>query len=151
MVKIILLFILLSTSNIFGQFSFESFLSESFTYTLSSIKSNLADKKIEEKEVMNYKAVMYYDWLDPISIKVGYLFSSEGTQKGKIIANAKKKEEDAVKLFSAAKNFLTKKYGNEFSENSMRGMTFINWKGVEDFSIVLTHKGDKTMVTVLKN
>ncbi|MFA5805162.1 MAG: hypothetical protein WC879_11000 [Melioribacteraceae bacterium] len=147
--KIFMVLILVSSIKLFAQFSIETFLNDPFDQTTTTIKEKLADKKIEENDVMNYKGIIYYDWLDPISIKVGYLFTKGGKQNGKVISNGKGNEDDAQKLFDISKIVLINKYGNNFSENSMLGLTMITWKGVEGYTVMLSRKGEKTMLMVL--
>ncbi len=106
--------------------------------------------KIEEKVIMNHKALLYYDWLEPISLKVGYMFTKEGKQIGKVISNGKEIEEDSQKLFDISKSALIKKYGNKYSENSMIGVTMLMWKGLEGYTVMLTRKAEKTIVTVFR-
>ncbi|MCX7876879.1 MAG: hypothetical protein N2321_12045 [Melioribacteraceae bacterium] len=147
--KVFLLIIFVSSLNLFAQFSLETFLNEPFDQTTTSIKEKIVDKKIEEKEIMNYKALLYYDWVDPISLKVGYMFTKEGKQNGKVVSNGKENEEDAQKLFDISKATLINKYGNKYSENSMMGVTMLMWKGIERYTVMLSRKGDKTMLTVI--
>ncbi len=146
--KVFVFLILIPSIKLFGQFSLETFLNDPFDQTSTAIKEKLADKKIDEKEIMSYKAFMYYDWLEPLSIKVGYVFTKEGKQNGKVISNGRDKEEDAQKLFDISKTALIKKYGNNYSENSMLGLTMIMWKGIEGYIVLLSRKGEKTMLTV---
>lgn len=136
--------------NIFAQFSIDSFINESFDKNYFSFKSHLSDKKIEEREIMNFKAILYYDWLDPISIKVGYLFNEGGKQLGKVISNGKENEEDAKKLFDSLQNSLVSKFGSNFLEQSMMGIIIISWKEIENYSVILTKSEKKTMLTILR-
>jgi hypothetical protein len=129
-----------------AQFSLETFLNEPFDKDLTSIKEKLVDKKIEEKDLMNYKTILYYDWLEPISVKVGFMFKKDGRQSGKVIANGKDNEEDSQKLFDMSKTLLIKKYGNNYSENSMMGITMISWKGIENYAVTLSRKSGRTML-----
>ena len=147
--KIFIVITLVSSIKLFAQFSIETFLNDPFDQTTTTIKEKHADKKIEENNVMNYKGIMFYDWLDPISIKVGYLFTKDGKQNGKVISNGKENEDDAQKLFDLSKIVLINKYGNKFSENSMLGLTMITWKGIEGYTVMLSRKGEKTMLMVL--
>ncbi|KAF0153051.1 MAG: hypothetical protein FD143_491 [Ignavibacteria bacterium] len=145
--KMALALVLLSFTTLMAQFSLETFLSDPFDQTITNIKEKHADKTIEEKEMMNFKVLMYYEWLEPISIKVGYMFTEEGKQKGKTLVNGK--DEDAQKLFGMTKALLLKKYGNKYSENSMLGVTMIMFKSEEGYSIMLTQKGEKTSLVVV--
>ncbi|MCX6175168.1 MAG: hypothetical protein NTZ27_10480 [Ignavibacteriales bacterium] len=124
-------------------------MNDPFDQTTTTIREKLVDKKIEEKEIMNYKALMYYDWLEPISIKVGYMFTKDDKQNEKVITTGKEKEDDAQKLFDISKVALTKKYGNNYSENSMLGLTMITWKGIEGYLVMLSQKGEKTMLIIM--
>jgi hypothetical protein len=148
--KILTFLLIIPFVKLSAQFSLETFLNEPCDNSIESIKVKLADKNLEEKEVKNYKALMYYDWLEPISIKVGYLFSKDGRQNGKVISNGKDDEGDAQKLFDISKFVLIKMYGNDFSETSMFGITMISWKVIEGRSVMLTIKGSKTMLTIMK-
>lgn len=147
---VLLLLMQLLSLQLFAQFSLETFLSEPFDQTAASIIEKIADKKIEEKVIMNHKALLYYDWLEPISLKVGYMFTKEGKQIGKVISNGKEIEEDSQKLFDISKSALIKKYGNKYSENSMIGVTMLMWKGLEGYTVMLTRKAEKTIVTVFR-
>lgn len=149
LIKSVFLLFALITFNANAQFNLESFLNEPFDKNYSQVKSLLADKKFEEKEVMNLKGITYFTWIDPISIKVGYMFSNDNKQKGIAVSNSKDDESDAVIAFDIFKNALIKKYGNNFSENSMMGMTLITWKGLDNLTVMLTTKDVKTMLTVI--
>ncbi len=151
--KIILasfIFVLTSLSQIYSQFSIEKFIDEPFNHNISSVQDSIK-KKVIEKEVMNYKGILYYDWMEPISIKVGYLFEKNGKQNGKVIGNGKDKPEEAKILFDKLKEILIKKYGSNVSENSMLGLTMLMWKEIDGISIMLTSKEEKTMLTIIKN
>jgi hypothetical protein len=148
--KIVISFLFLFSIQIFGQFSIDKFLDESFNQTLSSLKDSLSDKKFEEKETMSYKSIMYYDWLEPISIGVGFTFKKDGNIFAKMIGNGKEKAEDADKFFNIVKDILIKRYGPNYSENSMLGMTMIMWKGVDKFSLMLSKKGEVSKLMLIK-
>lgn len=150
LLKTIIVFVFLFSANLSAQFSIKTFLNEPLDQSMASIKEKLAGKKIEEKEVKNFKSILYYDWLDPISVKVGYLFTPEGKPNGKVLSNGNKTEEDSQKLFDMSKASLIKKYGSNFSENSMMGITMLHWAGLENSAIMLSHKGETTMLTVMK-
>jgi hypothetical protein len=147
--KTFVILMIISSLKLFAQFSLETFLNDPFDQTIITIKEKHVDKKIEEKEVMNHKALLCFDWLEPVSIKVGYLFTKDGKQNGKIISNGKEKEEDAQKLFDMAKGVLIKKFGNNYAENNMLGVTMIMWKEIVGYTVMLTRKGEKTMLAVL--
>ena len=148
--KILAILMIIPSFEIFAQFSLETFLSEPYNYTISSIKERLADKKPEEKEIKNYKAVVYYDWLDPVSVKVGYVFTSEGMPNGRMISNGRDDEGDAKKLYDMSKFILIKIFGSNYSEENMFGITMITWNGVESYTVTMMMKGTKTMLTIMK-
>lgn len=141
---------LLPFTRLSAQFSLESFLAEPFNNTINSIKERLHDKDLEEKEIKNYKAVMYYDWLEPISIKAAYIFTTEGLQNGKMISNGKENVGDAINFFNISKAVLIKMYGSNYSENNILGVKMLSWSDVEGCSVMLVIKGSKTMLTVMK-
>lgn len=145
----LLLFVL--TIKVNAQFDLDSFIDEPFNNKYDEIKNRFADKKIEEKEVMNFKAVTYFDWIEPVSVKIGYMFSSDNKQKGKVVSNAKDNQEDAVKAFEIFKNMLIKKFGSNYSDSNFMGMTMLMWKNIERFTVMLTRKEAKAMLTILLN
>lgn len=151
--RILTLFFVLKfvfSASVFGQFSLHSFVSEPLNKNYASFREQLSDKKFEEKEILNFKAILYYDWLNPFSIKVGYLFNDAGKQLGKVIANGKESEEDAKKLFENLKTFLANKFGSDYSEQNMMGIVLVSWKDITDYSVILTKSENKTMLTILQ-
>ena len=149
MKKIIVLIILFSASG-FAQATIENFLNEPFTNTAASIREKHPDKRIEEQDVMIYTVLTYYDWIEPISIKVGYMFGKDGSQKGKVIANAKNSEEDAQKFYDMAKAALIKKYGTNHTEKSLMGMDGLSWNNIEGWSVMLARKKGKATITLFR-
>lgn len=146
--KHILILTLLFSINALSQVTIEKFLNEPFDNTVASIREKNRDKKIEEQDVMIYTGLMYYDWLEPISVRVGYLFSKDGNQKGKVLANGKGIEEDAQTFFNLSKAALIKKFGADYAESSMLGTTTFAWNHVDGYSIMLTRKKLKTTLTM---
>ncbi len=65
------------------------------------------------------------------------MFTKDGKQNAKVISNGKDNEEDSQKLFEMLEALLIKKYGSNYSENSMMGITMISWKGVENYTVTL--------------
>lgn len=145
----LLLFMLAVKVN--AQFNLDAFIDEPLNNKYDEIKNRFADRKIEEKEVMNFKALTYFDWIEPVSVKIGYLFSSDNKQKGKVVSNAKDNQEEAVKAFEIFKNTLIKKIGSNYSDTNFMGMTMLIWKNVEGVTVMLTRKDVKTMLTILLN
>jgi hypothetical protein len=147
--KIFLFLLFLFSIEASAQFSIESFLDEPIDKNFKDAKIQLSDKKIEEKQVMNFVGINYYEWLDPFSLKISYLFDDKGKQKGKALGNGRENKEDAVKLFEILKKQLIKKYGPNISENSMMGMTIVQWKGVDNYTVMLSTKDGSTMLMIL--
>ena len=150
LLKTTLLCVLLFSIKLSAQFSLETFLNEPFDQNMTSAKEKLIDKNIEVGEVMSYKTILYHDWLEPLSVKIGFMFTRDGEQIGKVISNGKDDKEDSRKLFEIVKAFLVKKFGNNYLEKSMMGLTMLQWKGIYAYTVMLTVKDGKTMLTVLK-
>lgn len=147
--SLILLFTLCSYSLI-GQLSVSNFINESYDNDISTIKESLKEKKYEEKEGKNGKSITYYDWLNPISVKVGYIFDKEGKQRGRMLLNGKETETESKKAFEIFKREMIKIYGNDFSEMNMFGATLIQWKNIKDFKILVSRKDDKAALFVMR-
>ncbi|MBU2508687.1 MAG: hypothetical protein KJ799_18495 [Bacteroidetes bacterium] len=150
LLKIILTILLFCSTEQFAQFSIEKFLNEPFNQTYDSVKEKYSDKKSEEKNVMNFKSIMFYDWLEPISIKVGYMFTKDGNQNGKVLTNGKETDADSEKFLVLLKAALINKYGSDFSDKSMLGITMINWNSVEGYSVMVMKESTHTMLTIIK-
>ncbi|MCX8057599.1 MAG: hypothetical protein N3F03_08330 [Ignavibacteria bacterium] len=138
------------TQNSIAQFSIEKFLDEPFSYTYKSIQAKLKDKDTEETTILKFKSIVYFDYLEPVSIKVGYLFDVDGTQKGKAIMNGKENSKDADILFEVLLSALEKKFSKNYSKAELGNMTMINWKGLKDLSVILSKQENKTMLTIVK-
>jgi hypothetical protein len=136
--------------SLFAQFSIEKFLDEPLNFNYKAIKSILKDKELEETTILKYKSVIYNDFLEPLSIKVGYMFDVDNSQKGKTIMNGKENEKDAERLFEILLSALEKKFSKNYSKTELGNMTMINWKGLKDLSVILSRQANKTMLTIVK-
>lgn len=141
-------FIFIQSSN--AQFSLEKFLDEPFNLNYKTVKLALKGKELEETIILKYKSVVYYDFLEPVSIKVGYMFDVDNTHKGKTIMNGKENEKDAEKLFEILLAALEKKYSKNYSKTEIGNMIMINWKGLKDLSVILSRQANKTILTIVK-
>lgn len=141
-------FIFIQSSN--AQFSLEKFLDEPFNLNYKTVKLALKGKELEETTILKYKSVVYYDFLEPVSIKVGYMFDVDNTHKGKTIMNGKENEKDAEKLFEILLAALEKKYSKNYSKTEIGNMIMINWKGLKDLSVILSRQANKTILTIVK-
>lgn len=148
--KLLILFTLFLISSSFAQLTVEKFINESYDRDINLIKESLKDKKFEEKENKGNKSITYYDWINPISVKVGYLFDKEGKQRGRMLLNGRENENESKKAFNFFKKELIKLYGNDFSETSMFGAILLQWKNVKDFRLMLSRKDDKTALLIMK-
>ncbi|MCX6170830.1 MAG: hypothetical protein NTX65_15930 [Ignavibacteriales bacterium] len=133
-----------------AQFSIDKFFNESFNRTYSAVKDSLSEKKIEEKESMGVKTLMYYDYFEPLSVGIGYMFKGDGLLMGRMISNGKEDEESANKLFNIFKKLLLEKFGSTYTDNSMLGVTMLSWIGNDQYSVMLTKKGDGAMMMLMK-
>jgi len=149
-IQAVVLLILLSGMKVTAQFSLDSFLNEPINYTPASIKEKLNGKKWEEKDVKNFKAILFYDWIAPVSVKVGYLFSPDGTQKGKYLRNAKENGNDASLLLDTLKSATIRKYGAGYTENSMMGITVFTWNMLDDIMIMLAKNDAATTMMLIR-
>ncbi|MCR4416887.1 MAG: hypothetical protein WHV63_04160 [Ignavibacteria bacterium] len=145
---LILSFIFVQSS--FAQFSLEKFLDEPFNLNYKTVKSNLKGKDLEETTILKFKSVVFYDYLDPVSVKVGYLFDVDNSQKGKVIMNGKENEKDSEKLFEILLAALEKKFSKNYSKTELGDMIMINWKGLKDLSVILSKQANKTMMTIVR-
>ncbi len=133
-----------------AQFSLEQFLDEPFNYDYKTIHLKLKNKEIEETTILKFKSVVYFDYLNPVSIKVGYLFDVDGSQKGKVIMNGKENSKEADLLFEILLNALEKKFSKNFSKAELGNMVMFNWKGLKDLSVILSKQENKTMLTIVR-
>ena len=148
--KIFVVLLFVSSTQLSAQISFESYLSDSFNQTLPIIKEKLVDQKYEEKEVKNLITLTYYTWIDPFSIRIQYIFTKEGTLLTKTLTNAKENVNDAEKLFDILKELLFKNNGTTYTDNSMLGVKMLIWKSVDNLSIMLVRKGDQSMLKIIR-
>ncbi|MFN4110703.1 MAG: hypothetical protein ACK4G1_00385 [Ignavibacteria bacterium] len=145
-----LILILFMNQFLFAQFSLEKFLDEPLNYNYKTVNAKLKDKKVEETTILKFKSVVYFDYLEPISIKLGYLFDVDGSQKGKAIMNGKENSKDAETLFEILLNALEKKFSKNYTRTELGNMTMINWKGLKDLSVILSKQENKTMLTIVR-
>ncbi len=132
---LILLITILFSNLLFAQFSLEKFLDEPFDLNYKTVKSKLKGKELIETTILKYKSVVYYDFLDPVSIQVGYMFDADNSQVGKVILNGRENEKDSEKLFEILLAALEKKFSKNYSKADLGNMTMINWKGLKDLSV----------------
>lgn len=147
---LILSLILFFSGSLFAQFSLEKFLDEPFDFNYKTVKSKLKGKELIETTILKYKSVVYYDFIDPVSVQVGYMFDNDNSQIGKVIMNGKESEKDAEKLFEILLAALEKKFSKNYSKADLGNMTMINWKGLKDLSVILSRQVNKTMLTIVK-
>lgn len=141
---------LLIYSNSFGQISTTQFIGEQFTKNISSFKDSLKLKPIEESEFKEITTLSYYEWLEPISVKVSYLFNKTGQQIGKYLTNGKQNDDDADKLFLMLKNTLVKEFNLGYTETSLLGVTMLTFQSAKGVTILLVRKGETTKCTIMK-
>jgi hypothetical protein len=149
--RIFLILIAFYTTQVYAQFTVEKFINSTYDIDIVAIKETIKDKKIEEKENKGMKSITYYEWLNPFSIKVGYIFDKEGKQRGRMLLNGKENETESKKVFELFKKELVKIYGNDFSEMSMFGAILLQWKNVKDFKVMLSRKDDKAALFIMKD
>lgn len=147
---LVLFGILFTIQTASAQFSLDKFLDEPFNYNYKTIHSKLKDKDVEETTILKFKSVVYFDFLEPVSIKVGYLFDIDGSQKGKAIMNGKENSKDAETLFDILLNSLEKKFSKNYSKVELGNMVMLNWKGLKDLSVILSKQDNKTMLTIVR-
>ncbi len=149
--KLVLILSIFLISDSFAQISIEQFINGSYDNDIVSVKETIKDKKIEEKEYKESKSITYYDWVNPISVKVGYIFDKDGKQRGRMLLNGKENEAESKRAFEIFKKELVKIYGNDFSEMSMFGAVLLQWKNVKDFKVMLSRKDDKAALFIMKD
>ena len=149
--KLVLILSIFLISDSFAQISIDQFINSSYDNDIVSIKETIKDKKIEEKEYKESKSITYYDWVNPISVKVGYIFDKDGKQRGRMLLNGKENETESKRAFEIFKKELVKIYGNDFSEMSMFGAVLLQWKNVKDFKVMLSRKDDKAALFIMKD
>ena len=146
--RAILFLTLLFSATLTAQLKIETFLNEPFDNTIVGVKEKNSNKKIEESDVMIYTGLIYYDWMDPISVRVGYLFGKDGQQKGKVLSNGSGTEDDARTFFEMIKAALIKKYGTDYAESGLMGFTTLAWNHVNGYSLTLSQKKSKATFTI---
>jgi hypothetical protein len=149
MLKLIFTLLILCFIKLSAQFSLEVFLNDSLVNNIYTIKEKLMDKKIEENNEITINRITYYDWVEPISIKISYLFNKNGKQISRGVSNVKESEVDAQNLFNIALEALTKKYGPSLSNKSIMGSTIYSWGGVNGSLISLSHESKKTRLLMM--
>ena len=132
-----------------AQFSIETFLNEPTDQTLTSMKEKLSDKKFDVNLDGTFNILTYFDWLEPVSVKINLMFKKDGNQVSKTISNAKESEDDTKKLFDIINTVLIKKFGNSLSQKSLFGVTAYTWYGAGGSTIILTQKNGKTILMIM--
>lgn len=148
--KVALLFLILFYASVSAQFFAERLITATFTQNITSLKDSLGNKAFEESEVKELTTITYYDWFEPVSIKITYMFKKDGAQAGKFISNAKQNEEDAEKTFNLLKRILVNKYGSSYTETSLLGLTMLMWNVDKNATVMLIRKGTTAKLTVMK-
>jgi len=147
--KLTFLLFVLRYLTLSAQFSVIAFLDEPLNKTFSEVKEQLTDKKIEENSEGTFNLITYYDWLEPVSIKINFMFKKDGKPVSKVISNAKGTEEDEQKLFNILNGELIKKYGQSISQKSLFGLTAYSWGGIGGSVVTLTHGNKKTLLMIM--
>lgn len=80
---LILITLIFTHHNLEAQFLIEKFLDEPFNHTLKTIQSKLKDKETEETTILKYKSVVYFDYIEPVSIKSAIFLISMVRRKEK--------------------------------------------------------------------
>ena len=142
--KIIPLFLILISAVGYAQFSLATFLSDSLTKPISVVKKTLDNEKIIENTNGKYDRITYFSWLNPVSIKVNYMFKKDGSFAARSISNAKDNKEDGQELFNIVDSVLTKKYGESMTHRSLLGVEMYGWAGPGGALIGLSRKADRT-------
>ncbi|MCX6173678.1 MAG: hypothetical protein NTZ27_02875 [Ignavibacteriales bacterium] len=147
--KLISLLLILGYFKLCAQFSIETFLDEPLNKTFSEVKELLADKKYGENLDGTFNIITYYEWLEPISIRINFMFKKDGKPVSKGIFNAKETEEDAQKLFNILNGVLIKKYGQSISQKSLFGITAYSWSGVGGSVVTFAQASKKTRLMIM--
>jgi hypothetical protein len=147
--KIIPLFLILVSAEAYAQFSLDTFLSDSLTKPISVVKKALNNEKTTENTKGKFDRITYFSWLNPVSIKVDYMFKKDGGFAARSISNAKDTKEDGQQLFNIVDSLLTKKYGKSMTHRSLLGVEMYGWAGVGGALIGLTKKGDSTKLVFM--
>jgi len=147
--KLTFMFLVLGYLNLSAQFSIVNFLDEPLNKTLVEVKVQLADKKYEESLDGPFNRITYYEWLEPVSIKITFLFKKDGKPVSKGISNAKEFEQDGQNLFDTLNGELIKKYGQSISQKSIFGVTAYSWSGVGGSAITLMQESKKTRLMII--
>jgi hypothetical protein len=147
--KSVILLFLLAYLNLSAQFSVPNFLDEPLTKTFSELKESISDKKIEDSMDGPFNHLTYYDWLEPLSIKINFMFKKDGKPVSKSISNSKKTDEEAQKLFNILISELVYKYGQSISQKTLFGAIVYTWNGVGGSIITLSHTGNKTVLMII--
>lgn len=145
-----LIYIVAVVVNSNAQFSLEKFLDEKMYNDYKTVQMKFKNKNLEEITITKFKSLVYFDYLEPVSIKVGYLFDNNGNQKGKVVMNGRESEKDAETLFDLLLPVLEKKFSNNYSKTEIGNLVMINWKGLKDLSVILSRQDKKTMLTIVK-
>jgi|SRR3972149_8294129 len=128
MFKLILFFFIFSQITLFCQFSLDQFFLISFDKSKENeIEKYYINKEFIENEIGSYKGISFFDSLAENKIKVTFMFSSAELVIGKAISNQNKETKDSERLFNYLNVILIKKYGKEFSENSIAGNKMLVW------------------------
>jgi len=148
-IKLAIIILLFCGIEIYAQFSIETFLNEPIDQTMTSIKEKLSDKKLVENLDGTFNILTYFDWMEPVSIKINFMFKKNGNQVSKSISNAKESEDEAKKLFDILNAALIKKYGNSVSQKSLFGVTAYSWYGAGGSVITFAQRSNKTILMIM--
>lgn len=148
-IKLVIIILLFCCLRISAQFSIETFLNEPIDQTITSMKEKLSDKKYDVNLDGTFDMIAYYDWLEPVSIKINLMFRKNGNQLSKSISNAKESEDEAKKLFDTLNAALIKKFGNSVSQKSLFGVTAYTWYGVGGSVITFAQRSSKTILMIM--
>ena len=148
-IKLVMVVSLFCCIEIYAQFSIETFLNEPLDQTMTSMKEKLSDKKFVENLDGTFNILTYFDWLEPISIKINIMFKKDGNQISKSISNAKESEDEAKKLFDILNAALIKKFGNSVFQKSLFGVTVYSWYGTGGSAITFAQRSNKTILMIM--
>lgn len=151
--KAIILFVILSSfcvNILLAQSLIYEFINSNWEIKEPELKKSLITKQLSIKELFNIRKISYYDWLEPVSLKITYVFENDGEIIGKIMANAKKDTAEKNILYNILKPTIIKLLGKNNSSQSLMGAEILAWEIPNKFSLTLSVFNDIVVFTVFK-
>lgn len=136
---ILAIIVILFTSKLSAQFSFEKFIAEKVSKPDPTTELNMEEMLKKAKDAK----------IDKIAVKVVDARLKDGRIVFKSIANVNLVDSEAKKLNDVLKTKLIKILGMPLKENMVDGVKNIAWGKPEGITYMLTYSGNMTMLVIM--